>query len=327
MFRLVTLLFVFLAVSLALAAPAWAQSVVRVPGGSFEETAPGEWTEFARDGSPRYTFQARQDGNTTVLTNASLGVTLWLDRDARAVFGQWPGQPRHRLHTILAPAASKPALTPAPKPSPKPVLDMSKPSAPVTTTTVQVVRASGRHVFRRDPFDVRGWTEAKPDGTRESLRQLATEGSRLYLLGADDRLVVIDLAAQQVLTAAGDALGIRHRILDAATERDSKVSPNPPSIPATELPYTLSDADRTACIVSGGTVERDGILGAERCTRPYPDGGLFCTDSDVCAGSCIAPDTARMGERVAGTCQITDNPFGCYARVEDGRATPTLCVD
>ena len=320
----------------ALAQTADSPAVVRVPGGSFEETAPGQWVEYDRDRTRRYTFGARESGNTTVLTNPAMGVTLWLDRDARAVFAQWPGQPRHRLHTITGiddmmfppPKARPRPAPPAPRPpAPEPPAvkpPPAKPSAPATPATVQVVRASGDHVFRRDLFDVFGWSETRADGTTGRLRQIGTEGSRLYLLGADDRLVVIDLAREAVLGASGEGLSRLHAIQDAATERDAMVSPNPPSIPA---PGTLPEPERAACEATGGTVERAGIMGAERCTRPYPDAGLFCTDSDVCAGSCIATPEARMGERVAGTCQATDNPFGCYARVEDGRATPALCVD
>jgi len=32
-------------------------------------------------------------------------------------------------------------------------------------------------------------------------------------------------------------------------------------------------------------------------------------------------------EAVSGTCQLNDNPFGCYSEVVAGQSTPTLCVD
>lgn len=90
----------------------------------------------------------------------------------------------------------------------------------------------------------------------------------------------------------------------------------------------LSEADRAACQADGGIVERAGLLGAERCTRPYSDAGKLCTDSGQCEGGCRSDDLSPdSGEPVMGVCQADDNPFGCYTEIVDGRADHAICVD
>ena len=90
---------------------------------------------------------------------------------------------------------------------------------------------------------------------------------------------------------------------------------------------TLSPVERTTCIATGGKVERAGMLGAERCTRTYRDGGMTCSDSSQCEGKCLAGTDAANQASITGTCQLTDNPFGCFAEVKDGKTEFALCVD
>jgi len=92
-------------------------------------------------------------------------------------------------------------------------------------------------------------------------------------------------------------------------------------------PGTMSPEKRVECAASGGTVERAGILGAERCTKRYNDGGMICTDTSQCQGKCLADTGDANKSNITGTCQKTDNPFGCYAEVNNGKSEFALCVD
>jgi len=80
------------------------------------------------------------------------------------------------------------------------------------------------------------------------------------------------------------------------------------------------------CRAGGGSVERRGRLQAELCVQPFADAGKTCTDGDQCAGDCVTK-TVEDGAQAAGQCQADDRPFGCFAKVEDGRATGGICID
>jgi hypothetical protein len=86
---------------------------------------------------------------------------------------------------------------------------------------------------------------------------------------------------------------------------------------------------QAACETEGGTWRREGRLGLMTCVMPHADAGQPCTDSDQCAGDCRLADDKRPaeGEAVTGICQANTSNFGCFTRVEDGRAAATLCVD
>jgi hypothetical protein len=83
------------------------------------------------------------------------------------------------------------------------------------------------------------------------------------------------------------------------------------------------------CIARNGTMQPVGRMQTMQCVVRYADAGKRCTDSDQCAGECRTADAARPAEgaSVAGICQATSNQFGCFTRVEDGKAEATLCVD
>lgn len=88
--------------------------------------------------------------------------------------------------------------------------------------------------------------------------------------------------------------------------------------------------ERARCEAAGGTVERAGRAGWERCVQSYPDAGKACSDSTECLGECRVPDDKReikAGTPVEGVCQAKDVPFGCHAKVEKGVAGPFICVD
>ncbi len=97
----------------------------------------------------------------------------------------------------------------------------------------------------------------------------------------------------------------------------------------TATPVQQSD-DATACAARGGKMLRQGRAQTLRCVVNYADAGKRCTDGDDCLGDCRIEDVAgapQAGAAATGQCQASNNPFGCYATVENGRAEPALCVD
>jgi hypothetical protein len=86
---------------------------------------------------------------------------------------------------------------------------------------------------------------------------------------------------------------------------------------------------QSACVAQGGDWAPICRMQQPACVLSFSDAGKACTDSDQCQGNCYAdlsqgpPD----GRAVVGRCAVNSNPCGCNARVEDGKATPTLCVD
>jgi hypothetical protein len=90
---------------------------------------------------------------------------------------------------------------------------------------------------------------------------------------------------------------------------------------------SMADNAAAACRAAGGIVERRGRLQAELCVKPYADAGKACTSGSQCAGDCVATEAVADGTQVAGQCQADDRPFGCFAKVENGRATGGICID
>ncbi|MGV8929708.1 MAG: hypothetical protein ACOH1E_08140 [Brevundimonas sp.] len=84
------------------------------------------------------------------------------------------------------------------------------------------------------------------------------------------------------------------------------------------------------CRARNGTLQPVGRMQTLQCVVRYADAGKRCTDSDQCAGECRTTDVTDRpdeGAAVAGVCQADSNRFGCFTRVEDGKAEATLCID
>jgi hypothetical protein len=95
-------------------------------------------------------------------------------------------------------------------------------------------------------------------------------------------------------------------------------------------PVAVPENAAEDCLARNGTLQPVGRMQTMQCVVRYADAGKRCTDSDQCAGECRTADvTARPdeGAAVAGVCQADSNRFGCFTRVEDGKAEATLCVD
>ncbi|MEM5517115.1 hypothetical protein WNY37_09155 [Henriciella sp. AS95] len=89
-----------------------------------------------------------------------------------------------------------------------------------------------------------------------------------------------------------------------------------------------TEAETSACEAVGGEVKQAGLLGAEHCIQALPDDGMVCSDSSDCVGRCmISGESVEPGTETTGQCAATDNPFGCFQLVKDGRADGMLCVD
>ena len=113
--------------------------------------------------------------------------------------------------------------------------------------------------------------------------------------------------------------------LAAAALFSGLVACAPTDEPAVQTPTTAE-----ACRAAGGDWRPEGRLQRPMCVVRYADGGRTCRDSDDCQGECRLPDSVEAAAAtgaVAGVCQVDSSPFGCFTRVEDGRAEPTLCVD
>ena len=111
----------------------------------------------------------------------------------------------------------------------------------------------------------------------------------------------------------------------AAPENDA---PSPQSYtPITFKDIKATKAERRICEAAGGSVMPAGRLGADNCIQQLPDGGQPCRDGDDCLGECFVIGDVDYGTPTTGQCHITDNVFGCAARVEDGLAEPVLCID
>ncbi len=91
-----------------------------------------------------------------------------------------------------------------------------------------------------------------------------------------------------------------------------------------------TDEERVRCEEAGGTVRPAGMMGADHCIQSLADAGQPCQDASDCLGRCVAPmgpDAPAPGAAVTGTCEETDEVFGCTATVEGGVMQPAICID
>lgn len=91
-------------------------------------------------------------------------------------------------------------------------------------------------------------------------------------------------------------------------------------------PEQRAEAD---CMAQGGKMLRVGRMQSLQCVLQYSDAGKTCTDAAQCQGECRVPGSVIVedGRAVEGQCTADSNRFGCYTRVENGRATAAICVD
>ena len=88
--------------------------------------------------------------------------------------------------------------------------------------------------------------------------------------------------------------------------------------------------EKARCEAAGGVIRKAGRRGWEQCVQTFADAGKACTGSADCIGECRVPESAgdlAPGTPAQGFCQATDERFGCFTRVENGKVAQTLCVD
>lgn len=311
-------------------------SAAHYSGGRFEQISDRLWQEYQNGNTATYSFnEVGRDSNSVRLRNDSLNVDIEINTSRQMISGAWPGSPRRDLHRIthmeneaMVPGPSTPTTQP-PLPPTNQIVDSS---------TVRLVEYAGGRFEANGP-GAASWVEFTDRGSRFNFRNLGHDARARYLYDSSrDTFIVIDVRSRTIRFGTGDRLKDLYAITNMAVAPVSIVG-TPPSLPPVNPPVTppagnpdgfgkkLSVEDRLRCLVSGGKVEVAGILGAERCTLSYRDGGQVCTDSSQCEGDCRAPINANDQNSASGTCQMNDNPFGCYASVENSQTGPALCVD
>lgn len=91
-------------------------------------------------------------------------------------------------------------------------------------------------------------------------------------------------------------------------------------------------ADPAACAKAGGELKPVCRMQRPMCLITFSDAGKACSDGAECgSGRCVAAPSdvppPLPSVPVKGICAATNDPCGCYQRIEDGLAQPTICVD
>jgi hypothetical protein len=93
-------------------------------------------------------------------------------------------------------------------------------------------------------------------------------------------------------------------------------------------PGTSAGSAQTDCTARGGTMQRVGRAQTLQCVITYADAGRVCQSGSECQSrSCVGPVDASGRSNVSGQCQSTNMAFGCYTRINNGRAEAAICVD
>lgn len=120
-----------------------------------------------------------------------------------------------------------------------------------------------------------------------------------------------------------------------ATSAGGEGDQEPPvvrDVDTTDVPPPVRVPERTEasdCEARGGRMLPQGRMQTLQCVVTYADAEKRCTDGDDCLGDCRVEDAPfpAAGAAAAGRCQADSGRFGCYARIEDGRAEAAICVD
>ena len=94
-------------------------------------------------------------------------------------------------------------------------------------------------------------------------------------------------------------------------------------------PVAAVSVPSAACSARGGTMRPVGRMQSLQCVVRYSDAGKRCTSGEQCQGDCRVPAGTEVpdGQPTVGACQSANVRFGCFANVENGRATSILCID
>ena len=286
-------------------------------GGYLEQNAaqPGHWFEKKNNGTINYEFfETGSTPQSLIMSGPEGKVTLSIDLGANEVQGKWPGQ--NSFKTIYKITKVNPMKVAPAAPAPRPQRPTSQ-SGLAPRDLHMASYKSGR--FLR--VSANDWEQSTDLGEVFSLRQVGYDEQGLYLRDPmRSLLIMLDPATLKAQVAIDGGVFQPYEMLLEVSDAPQTPIPAQPD-------GTLSEAERNTCLKTGGIVERAGLLGAQRCTRPYSDGGQVCSDSSQCQGRCRTTPNVPAGSPVTGICQPSDNPFGCFAEVSNGIAGPGLCVD
>jgi hypothetical protein len=100
------------------------------------------------------------------------------------------------------------------------------------------------------------------------------------------------------------------------------------------IDYSVQEAltaNPAACAKAGGALQPVCRMQKPMCLITFSDAGKSCTDGAQCgSGRCLAGNPTAStggGPGATGQCSTTNDPCGCYQRIEKGVAQPTLCAD
>lgn len=108
--------------------------------------------------------------------------------------------------------------------------------------------------------------------------------------------------------------------------------PTTAEVDTTDVPPAFSGRETPTsaeCAARGGTMRAVGRAQTMQCVISYVDAGKRCTTGSDCQGDCRVETTPfpETGANAVGQCQADSQPFGCHAKVENGKAMPAICVD
>lgn len=303
-------------------------AVIHFRGGRLVQSTEqyGRWFEKRNNGVINYEFfETASTAESIELTGPNGQVKLFVDFANKTIMGQWPGQVPKVIYTITkveamvftqTPVVQPPVVTP-PSRVPPVVTPAINPSAPQPKDLMSATYAGGQFMQVSESV----WEQSTATGEMFHFQVVGYDDHSLYLYDVSRQTFVTlePRAKRSRMAVGGDYLRPFQTLNAVSGQRQTPIPPMPNG--------TLSQAEKVSCVQNGGFVERAGLLGAERCTTPFSDGGLVCTDSAQCQGQCRGDLNSAVGTSVAGVCQANDNPFGCFSEVVNGQAGPGLCVD
>lgn len=293
-------------------------AVIHFRGGRLVQSTEqyGRWFEKRNNGVINYEFfETASTAQSIELTGPNGQVKLFVDFANKIIKGQWPGQAPKMIYTITKVEGM--VFTQTPVAQPPVVTPVIHPSAPQPKNIMSATYSGGQFMQVSESV----WEQSRATGEVFHFQVVGYDDQSLYLYDASRQTFVTlePRAKRSRIAVGGDYLRPFQTLTSVSGEPHTPIPPTPNG--------ALSQAEKVSCVQRGGFVERAGRLGAERCTTPFSDAGLVCTDSGQCQGQCRGDLNSDMGASVAGVCQANDNPFGCFTEVVNGQAGPGLCVD
>lgn len=299
----------------------------------------GIWTEYDFRGAPRYDFETLTYSAPRLrLRGLSGNVELLVNTQRKTISGEWSGHPMAKLYDITS-VQFDPIVKATPsQPSVETGVETIRPvyTPPGKKRPQSVVRLTAQNLGMAEYeggkfFRVAGeqWLENARDGRLNRYNKIGSDKDSVFLYDASRKYLVALNVRDRMARVSEDGQMMRglYPLTNLARNNSGGTSSGGNATPIPDQEGKMSAIERTQCLTKGGFIERAGLLGYERCTMRYSDGGNICIDSSNCEGKCLATPQDAQTNTVSGLCQKTDSPFGCYAEVVAGKVGPALCVD